>query len=81
MVYGGRIASTQSNLASLDSQAATGAAFGPSGALAYSGLSGSTTLPSATVGGQIAAFPNRPLVKLSLALVFLRLTSLSSNRL
>lgn len=59
MVYGGRIASTQSNLASLDSQAATGASFGPSGALAYSGLSGSTTLPSATVGGQIAAFPNR----------------------
>lgn len=59
MVYGGRIASTQSNLESLDSQAATGASFGPSGELAYSGLSGSTTLPSATVGGQIAAFPNR----------------------
>jgi hypothetical protein len=62
MVYGGRIASTQSNLASLDSQAATGASFGPSGALAYSGMSGSTTLPSATVGGQIAAFPNRQYV-------------------
>jgi len=58
MVYGGRIASTQSNLASLDSNAGA-AAFGPSGALAYSGMSGSTTLPSATVGGQIAAFPNR----------------------
>lgn len=62
MVYGGRVASTQSNLESLDSQAATGASFGPSGELAYSGLSGSTTLPSATVGGQIAAFPNRQYV-------------------
>lgn len=58
MVYGGRVAGTQSNLASLDSNAGD-AGFGPSGALAYSGMSGSTTLPSATVGGQIAAFPNR----------------------
>ena len=62
MVYGGRIASTQNRLASLDSQSSTGASFGPSGALAYSGMSGSTTLPSATVGGQIAAFPNRNFV-------------------
>jgi hypothetical protein len=65
MVYGGNIATTQSNVGSLDSTAGKAA----SGNFSYSthggtevGLSAVTTMGSGTAGGKIAAFPNEDLL-------------------
>jgi hypothetical protein len=60
LLYGGRVAGTQSNLGTLDSTAGSVA----SGNFAYSGLSAGdkTTWTSGTVGGQIAAFPKSNIV-------------------
>ena len=59
MVYGGNIATTQSNMGSLDSDSGVTA----SGVFNYSGnLSGNTTMGSGTAGGKIAAFPTSSLL-------------------
>ena len=66
MVYGGRVAGTQSNIGGLDTaagKAGTGS-FSYDCAAGSNGLSagGTTTWASGTVGGQIAAFPTPTIV-------------------
>ena len=66
MVYGGRVASTQNKIGSLDTTVgkAGGGDFSYDCAAGYTGVSGGgiTTYASGTTGGQIAAFPNSGIV-------------------
>ena len=66
MVYGGRVASTQNKIGSLDTTVgkAGGGDFSYDCAAGYTGVSAGsiTTYASGTTGGQIAAFPNSGIV-------------------